>query len=277
MKSDKYRVCIIVQQGNPHAACFTEIALLLRHSLLSMNIDCDIAMNDLERTRMNIILGGNQGIPPGLVSRGRYILYQLEQLSEAEGWWSEGKVRQFENADAVWDYSLQNIAFLAARGISACHVPPGYHPALEQIRRKPDPSLDILFFGSRNQRRNEIVQQLYESGLRVQALFGVYGKDRDAYIADAKILLNVHFYSAAIFESIRVSYLLNNRCYVISEESNDCPYQGVSVPQVPYGSIVETCIAASKDPENLDQHREKMFLEFSHLYPMQSILSHVLI
>ena len=59
------------------------------------------------------------------------------------------------------------------------------------------------------------------AGLRVEAVFGVYGAARDALIARAKVVLNVHFYEAKVLEMVRVSYLLANRCCVLSEVSSD--------------------------------------------------------
>ena len=52
-------------------------------------------------------------------------------------------------------------------------------------------------------------------------MFGAYGKERDDLIARAKVVLNVHFYEAKVLEMVRVSYLLANRCCVLSEISSD--------------------------------------------------------
>ena len=45
--------------------------------------------------------------------------------------------------------------------------------------------------------------------------------DAPALIARSKLVLNVHFYQAQILEMVRISYLLANRCAVLSEPSAD--------------------------------------------------------
>lgn len=272
---DTYRICIIVPQGNPHVACFAEVALLLEHSFLSLGISCDIALNDLAEDRINIILGANLLNPDTFSPAARFVIYQLEQLSDSEGWYSDAKMGLFRKADAVWDYSKENIAFLQSHGVEASHLPLGYHPALEQIQIQDDREIDVLFFGSRNQRRNAVLEKLHKKGVSVKALFGVYGKDRDAFIARSRSIINIHFYSATIFEAVRISYLLNNRCFVISEESSVYPYHGVSLPLVPYDSLIDTCMQYCKQPEEIERLRQQMYEEFKTLYPMESLLKKI--
>ncbi len=273
---EKYRICIIVPEGNPHAACFTEVGVLLKSTFLSAGISCDITLNDLDNERINIILGANLLDPRTFSPSARYIIYQLEQLSDDEGWYTDSKLSLFEKAFAVWDYSLQNIVFLKSHGIFAHYLPLGYHPALEQIKVQTDRDIDILFFGSRNGRREEILNTLHQQGLNVKALFGLYGNDRDAYIARSKIILNIHFYSVNIFEAVRVSYLLNNRCFIVSEESSGYPYEGVSIPLVPYDDIIETCTDFLNHRDEMDEKRERMYSEFKELYPMEKLLKNLL-
>ncbi|MHC4843687.1 MAG: hypothetical protein ACYTEE_07795, partial [Planctomycetota bacterium] len=82
-------------------------------------------------------------------------------------------------------------------------------------------------------------------GLKVEALFGVYGVERDHYISRAKIVLNIHFYETKVFEIVRVSYLLANKKFVISEPGNDqeleSPFRDGLV-FLPYNGLVEECV-----------------------------------
>ena len=73
----------------------------------------------------------------------------------------------------------------------------------------------------------------------VKCLVGVYGEERDAYIARSKIVLNLHFYESQIMEQVRISYLLNNHALVISESSSRNPF-GDTIITVSYEDIVET-------------------------------------
>jgi hypothetical protein len=65
-------------------------------------------------------------------------------------------------------------------------------------------------------------------GLRVESAFGCYGEERDALIARARIVLNVHYYESKVFEVVRVSYLLANRKCVLSESGSDIDLEAPS-------------------------------------------------
>ena len=144
--NDLYRVCIIVPRGYTHAQCFTETAFLLKHSLHSLGVPCDISVNDPARDRINVLLGWH--LVPGIdtLASCTFIPYQFEQLSDAA--WdglSPASTAILQRAFDVWDYSEENVAFLAQRGIRARHVPIGYHEALERIPRDRDKDIDVLF------------------------------------------------------------------------------------------------------------------------------------
>jgi hypothetical protein len=94
-------------------------------------------------------------------------------------------------------------------------------PALSRIKPVPRQDIDILWYGSLNERRSHILQQLHDRGCIVKALFGVYGEERDSFIARAKIVINIHFFESKIIEIGRIYYLLANKRFVISEKGND--------------------------------------------------------
>ncbi len=269
---NSYRVCIIVPPGYTHAACFLEVAYLLKSTFQSLRFSCDIAFNELAPNSTNIILGCHLLAYGSHLKSYRYIPYQLEQLSATEGAYSDNLRAVLGNASAVWDYSSENIAFLKQRGISAVHVPLGYHPNLQQIPHKPiaDRDIDVLFYGSLGDRRKKIVDQLRErNGVRVETLFGVYGKERDAIISRSRVILNVHFYAVRIFEAVRISYLLNNGCCVVTEESPVNPYPRVELCSVPYENLVETCTNLLANPAAIQDTARQAFEGFRTYYPMQ--------
>src|SRR5580658_4511667 len=68
------------------------------------------------------------------------------------------------------------------------HVPLGYVPELRRIQASKVQNIDVLFYGSLNERRSRILQALKDSGVKVHSAFGVYGKERDALIARSKIV-----------------------------------------------------------------------------------------
>jgi hypothetical protein len=129
--------------------------------------------------------------------------------------------------------------------VAATHVPIGYHPVLARIERGTE-DLDVLFYGSLNPRREAVLDGCEARGLRVASVFGVYGAGRDALVARARMVLNVHYYEARVFEIVRVSYLLANRRCVVSETGAEPDEEATwadGVAFAPYERLVETCVA----------------------------------
>ena len=278
MSIDGYRICIIVPQGYKHSMCFAEVGFLLKHSLVSCGISCDIAVNDLARDKINVILGWHLMPFKDEHLSITYIPYQLEQLSPA-AWsaFSEDAKKVLSHAFKVWDYSEENIRFLNELGINARHLPIGYHQSLEQVPRGRPKDIDVLFFGSIGERRQKVLNVLsQEKKIRLQALFGVYGRERDEYIARSKIVLNVHFYPTKIFEAVRISYLLNNRCFVVSEESDINPYQGVRIPMFPYEQLADACRSFLDRENDFEREKNASYEAFKRKYPMVDLIRKML-
>src|SRR5262249_8533318 len=130
-------------------------------------------------------------------------------------------------APRIWDYSPTNLPFLAWLGCQDVrHIPMGYAPRLERIAPATQRDIDVLVYGRLNPRRKQVLEGLHARGLRVKGQAGCFGAVRDREIARAKIMLNVHQFDTHHLEEIRIAYLLNNRCFVVSETSDRNPYGG---------------------------------------------------
>lgn len=272
---NNYQICIIQPEGYVHSHAFDEIALLLKYSFESLGFPCEIVVNDLNKDKVNILLGFHLASYFDGLKEHRYIPYQLEQLDVKEGWYNENIKKLLENAFEVWDYSENNIEFLEKLGIKAKHLPIGYHEKLENIKHPDIKDIDVLFYGSVNERRKSILEKLADINLKV--LFGVYGNERDSYITRSKIILNVHYYSAQILEAVRISYLLNNKCFIITEESKINPYEDVSLVTVPYDKIAETCAYYLKNPKLIDNKAINNYEKFKTRHNMVKYLKQVLL
>jgi hypothetical protein len=169
-----------------------------------------------------------------------------------------------QGCNQVWDYSERNAAEWAKRGIAAKVVPIGYVPELRKITPAARPDIDVLFYGSRNSRRRQVLAQIQDCGLSISTLFGEYGALRDGRIARAKVALNLHFYEAKLFEIVRVSYLMANGIAVVTEESPDIPDDlrpGLAI--APYEKLAETCKALIAEPDRREELGRKAFECFS--------------
>jgi hypothetical protein len=240
-----FAVAIATQAGYAHGEAFREAAEAVHHALCALGFDSILTDRTDHAGRQHIVFGANLiahlNLPHRLLPGS--ILYNLEQIYEDSPWLTRELLDIFRQ-HTVWDYSVANIAALRRLGIAAHHVPIGYVPQLTRITPAATQDIDVLFAGSLVPRRVAVLQALHERGAHVVPLFGVYGAERDALIARSKIILNVHLYDAKVFEIVRVSYLLANRCFVVSETGSDPegerPYAG-GVAFADYASLADTC------------------------------------
>jgi hypothetical protein len=248
----KFAVSIINLPDYQHSEAFREVGETLHYALLELGYDSILTDQTNIPNRQHIILGSNL-LPfyPTQISSNS-ILYNLEQITPGSPWLQPAFLDILQQYP-VWDYSQSNIEQLARLGITSVqHVPIGYMPQLTRIR--PDEEdIDVLFYGSLNERRWRIIQSLRAHGVKAEAVFGLYGKERDRIIARSKIVLNIHFYEAKVFEVVRVSYLLANRRFVISERGcNPVEEAAFSAGIVfaDYDELVKTCLDCLSRPED---------------------------
>jgi tetratricopeptide (TPR) repeat protein len=189
-------------------------------------------------------------LPPGT------ILYNLEQIYFGSPWLQTTLLDHFLQY-SVWDYNEDNLEQLKQMGVVNVQLLPiGYTAQLTRIPKQDNEDIDVLFYGSINDRRHHILSELEARGVKVHTTF-TYGKERDDLIARSKIILNLHFYPAKVFEIVRVSYLLANQRFVISErgsQSADETAFGSGVVFAEYEDLVETCLEYLDRP----QEREKI-------------------
>jgi hypothetical protein len=206
----KFAISIVSPPDYQHSEAFLEIGETLHYALIEMGYDSILTSETDIPGRQHIILGYNLLSFYPIKISSHSILYNLEQIYPGSPWLQPSlldSLRQYR----VWDYSQSNIEQLADLGISCVeYVPIGYVPQLSRIQQTEE-DIDVLFYGSINERRWHIIQSLKAHGVRTETVFGVYGNERDKLIARSKILLNMHFYEAKVFEVVRVSYLYRFR------------------------------------------------------------------
>jgi hypothetical protein len=151
------------------------------------------------------------------IPTGKYIAVQLEQWGSA--WFTTEYLTKLRKASVVWEFSKSTVPQLRKKSINAVHVPLGRvdvplpSPVVEDI--------DVLFFGSMNSHRQEVIRALQMGGLKVHIVTNVYSDARNELIRRAKLVVNIHYYNGACLEQLRVIPCLAYGKLVISEESTD--------------------------------------------------------
>ena len=256
----KFNICIIQPESYIHSFAFLELAELLMYSLKDLGHEAGMQFNTIDTGARNIVIGFHlldikyiDSVPKNS------ILINAEQLRGGTPWNKNilSWIKKFE----IWDYSPQNIEFFNQMGIfNIKHLKLGYQNELRRIIAKDDKTIDVLFYGSVNERRSKILEGLRNYGVNVHASFGVYGKERDDLIASSKIVLNMHYYESQIFEVIRVFYLLTNAVPVVSEINSTTSVNSFykeAVVGAPYENLIESCIKMVNNQNLLDSQAAK--------------------
>jgi hypothetical protein len=238
--------------GNPHTAAFHDLTSSFENALQSLGISVHVRKNEVGLEGMNLLFGGHLIATQENADRIPHntVIVNLEQL-RGFNIGARPIYTSLLRRLAIWDYSARNIE----QTKSLMHNPYvsrfgiGYTP--EMTRHVPSSqTTDVLFYGSLNSRRTAILSELKRAGLKVRHLFSVYGRERDEAIADAKIVLNAHFYEDSIHEIVRTSYLLANAKAVVSECGPDTEIDDdirEALVAAPYKDVVESCVALIKD------------------------------
>ena len=212
--------------GWMHVRAFDEVAEAVEQGVLELGHPCERVVGALAPGRVNVLFGAHH-LPPAAALPDSTVLFNLEQIVTGSLWLTPAYLSRLRR-HRVWDYSAQNVAALRALGVTrATHVPLGYARSLERIARA-EQDIDALFYGRLIPRRIELLKRLEARGLRVVAINDAYGKERDARIARARVVLNVHVADQARLETARCFYALINGCFVLSEESVDAAESGLA-------------------------------------------------
>ena len=172
-----------------------------------------------------------------ILPKENYIIYNLEPITrykkfpdfELEHLNPKIVLEGYNNCDVILDYSKTNInkypEKLKKKGI---YFPIPFLDGANKINYLynneisfKDREIDILFFGSLNERRNKISEELNEmTDLNIEFVYNVFGEKLYEKIRNSKIVLNLHFDKTSILETARLHDCLRKHdVFIISEKS----------------------------------------------------------
>jgi hypothetical protein len=163
-------------------------------------------------------------------------MYNWEQLCGGNKWFN---IPSYHNnmigADELWDYDELNSDYLRMYHDTMVDklYPLKYTPTLDRITSNVDPAIDILFYGLVNERRSKIISKIRFKSYNKFNVVVVAGGDHplnDKFIADSKIILNIHAFDPwHREEQERIGFLLSNSKCVLSETSQLTHFGGAIV------------------------------------------------
>ncbi len=278
----KFNICIIQPENYVHSMAFWELAELLLYSLRELHHKAEIQFNKTDASARNILIGFHLlDIEYAKQVPKNTILINVEQfLGGVE--WTENFYKNFLNwtkSFEIWDYSFQNIDAFKKMGLSNVkYLKLGYQKELVRIKKSDVRDIDVLFYGSINERRAKTLDAIKNLGFNVCAIFGTYGKARDDLIGRSKVVLNLHYYESQIFEVVRVFYLLSNLIPVVAEINESTvisdPFRDI-ISGTKYDDLVEMCAYLASNPE-LANIKAATIFDIYKQYPQKNYTEYLL-
>lgn len=225
MKSDRsasVHLCIVQPMGYVHSMGLLDAALYFRHQFRRLGAEVTIAKNRLRHDAPNLVFGAHLGFDASAARAFSCIYVNLEQLGDGGSRLPKSYLDLLGRSRVI-DYDAGNLPAYGQRAedvplISFGHAPylamPVQPPALDQ---RP---IDLLFFGSMNERRRRLIERIEQTGRTVVTFDApVYGPERDAFIIQARAVLNCHHYDSARFEQVRAFQVLSLGTPLVSERT----------------------------------------------------------
>jgi hypothetical protein len=200
------RVDVLVIRTTPMAQAFDEVAESVCYSLRELGFESDFVQRP--GTSLHVIFGANllygehRAIPDG------QLVYNLEQVNSP---WMTKEYVDLLRRHVVFDFSPISVAWLKWNRVAVVGLSVGHCPAWERIQRCSEKKIDVFFYGYLNERRIAVLDSLKKLGVNVGVGFKLFGAKRDEYIAQSKLVLNMHYHGPVqTLELARVGYLAAN-------------------------------------------------------------------
>lgn len=214
-------LCVIHPNNYPHADGLLDPARYFHYQFRRLGARVSLARNTLRHDAVNFIFGAHLGFDVRALQTHSCIIVNLEQVGQGGAALSPAYLRLLKSTVVV-DYDAGNPPAYTDHPedvplISFGHAP-YLNPLPHQVRPLRERPIDLLFIGSINQRRLDLLHRIHDNGLRVECQrLPVYGAARNSLLHQAKALLNLHFYDTARFEQVRAFTALSCGTPVLSE------------------------------------------------------------
>jgi len=199
------------------------IAKYLLHYLTMNQISCSLHTNTLIHDKIDSSLDDEYFFiffPHNLeiqIPKNKVFFYQLEQINSDNKYKriiNNNLINNIENSIITFDYSKENINYYSKKiNAKISYLPP---PCNHIISSNGDKEYDILFYGTLNQRRKDILNYLKQY-YNVHVIYNIFGQELDNYIKKSKIILNIHYFDNPILETLRIHQAICHNVHIISE------------------------------------------------------------
>ena len=179
-----------------------------------------------------------------------YILYQVEQINS--NFFTEDYYNVINNSLYIWDFSIHNkkkYNNIPLNKIFYCPFP------LQNIDNTNfnKTEYDLFFYGSKNIRRNNILQLLKQKYNIVIGYMFTENK-KNEFIKKSKIIINIHCYDNVALETCRINEVLKYKKPIISEYTSVEDWYNMDI----YKDVVSFCDIIKDDLSNINNLYNKI-------------------
>lgn len=245
----------------PRPFVFTELALCLRDSLAAAGWTSHHRCNEADPQAISIVIGALPPFPSlaTQLDPHRTLIANFEQLGSTSAI-AGGEYQRWLRDWVVLDYHSRNVEYLKRcnPGQRVFEIPIAPGPSVGfACEAGSDRTVDVLFFGSLNDRRAALLEQIKAAGMSVEVVAGAYGSELAPAVQRARIVLHIHFYDTALFPVARVLQPVMAGVPIVCEtpvfaQLSDWSASGIVF--APYEDLVDTCRRLLDAPE---QRRER--------------------
>lgn len=212
---------VIVQPDHyVHSLGFLDTADYLQYWLQKQGIQVTVAKNRLRHDAVNLVFGAHLGFhPQWLEAPYCTFFFNLEQIGQGGAQVSPAYQALLKSGPVI-DYHPANVAAYRSNPESVPLIPflnaPYLNPVEPEVKLE-ERTIDLMFFGSINAERKAFLQRIEKTGIDI-AVFDspTYYHERDAYVSQAKAVINTSFYASARFEQVRAFNVLSQGTAFIS-------------------------------------------------------------
>jgi len=225
--SKAFKDCRCISIISPRATIY--VARMLEWNLIRWGVDCQVSENMPIDFSDNLYIVICPQMYKRLPPRQVRISYQMEQ-SVTDRWFTDEYFNILYNSIAVFDYSQENMLFLANKVPelnNLYHVPIESLPADTMMPLEAGDACadqfqyDIVFYGdAKIPRRKKFLNELSKC-FSTRIINGIYGPDLWAELRKARLVVNIHYYENALLETTRINECLSLGLTVISETASD--------------------------------------------------------
>lgn len=241
-----------VVELNPHwprPFVFTEIALCLRDQVRAAGFEAEHLVNEIDPDGVSIVFVPTDQWREAVakLDPARTVLFNMEQLG-SDSPWSRGDYMASLAGWTVADYHTANVETLRranpGQRVQEIPVVPGDSVVFARDADRA-PEVDVLFFGSENERRTRVFEQLRAAGLSVEVVGGAYAWELTPALQRARLVLHVHYYETRLFPVARMLQPVASGVPVVCETSA-CPalndWSGSGIVFADYDRLAQACV-----------------------------------